>query len=320
MWCNKQVSSPTLEYNAPVMRAYLHRLGLALLVMLTITGCSAGTDSAITGTPADALPDSSATPDTSSLAALVAGEAITLAAFENELARFEAEQLSIGTNLATLEDYQSKVLQAMVDRLLLAQGAEAAGLGIDELAVMERLGGLILQIGGQERLDEWMQANFYSLESLLEALTKEILAARMVENIVAEMPLAADQVHASHILVVERATADYVYQQIQAGADFADLAQTYSTDTSTRLSGGDLGWFPPGTLTMPEVEAVAFALEPGEVSQPVESQLGYHLVKCNERAVHPLSPHALQRLRDEAVANWLNTQRETVTIEILISP
>jgi len=165
-----------------------------------------------------------------------------------------------------------------------------------------------------------MQANFYTLESLLEALATEILAARMVEKIVSEVPLTADQVHASHILVVDRTTADYVRQQILAGANFADMAETYSTDTSTLFSGGDLGWFPPGTLTMSEVEAVAFTLQPGEVSQPVESQLGYHIVKCIERGDHSLSPQALQRLRDEAVSNWLNIQRETVTIEILINP
>jgi hypothetical protein len=302
------------------MREYLRDFVLVILVTLIAAGCSAGPDPASTGTPVDTIPLASPTVDTSSFAALVGGEAITLTAFENELARYEADQLSIGTDLATLDDYESQVLQAMVDRLLLAQGAEAAGLGVDDLAVMERLGGLILEIGGQEHLDEWMQANFYTLESLLEALTTEILAARMVEKIVSEMPLSADQVHASHILVVDRATADYVHQQILAGADFADMAETYSTDTSTRLSGGELGWFPPGTLTIPEVEAVAFTLDPGEVSEPIESQLGYHIVKCNQRAEHPLSPRALQRLRDEAVSNWLNTQRETVTIEILISP
>jgi peptidyl-prolyl cis-trans isomerase C len=302
------------------MRINLRRPTLVLLGILLIAGCSSGPDSTATGTPDGSLPPASATLDSSNLAAVVGGEPITLASFDDELARFEADQLSIGIDLATLGDYQSLVLQAMIDRLLLAQGAQAAGLDIEDLAVMERLGGLILQIGGQERLDEWMQANFYTLESLLEALTKEMLAARMVEKIVSEMPTTADQVHASHILVADQATADYVHQQLLAGADFAELAEMYSTDTSTRLAGGDLGWFPRGTLTMPDVEAVAFSLEPGEVSQPVESQLGYHVLKCNERAEHPLSPQALQRLREEAVLNWLSNQRDITTIEILINP
>ena len=71
---------------------------------------------------------------------------------------------------------------------------------------------------------------------------------------------------------------------------------------------------------MPDVEEVAFSLEPGEVSQPVESLLGFHIVKCIERGEHPLSPQALQRQREAAVVDWLNSQRDTVAIEIFITP
>jgi hypothetical protein len=290
-----------------------------MIGVLWISACTTASPSPPTSTPATP-PEASPTIDTTTLAALVGGEAITLAAFEDEVARFEADQLAIGTDLATLGDYKSQVLQALIDRLLLAQGAEAAGLGIDDLAVIERLAGLTLQIGGQERLDEWMQVNFYDLESLLAALTEEILAARMVEKIVSEVPLTADQVHASHILVASQTMADYLHGQILAGADFATLAQAHSTDTSTRLAGGDLGWFPMGTLTMPDVEDVAFSLEPGQVSQPVESLLGFHIVKCNDRGEHPLSPQALQRQRESAVVDWLNSQRASVAIEIFITP
>ncbi len=296
------------------------RLATALIGMLWITACTTASSSTPASTLATPFPEASPTIDVTASAALVDGEVITLSEFEDELARFEADQLAIGTEVATPGDYQNQVLQAMIDRRLLAQGAAAAGLGIDDLEVIERLAGLTLQIGGQERLDEWMQAHFYTLESLLAALTEEILAARMVEKIVSEVPLTADQVHASHILVASQTMADYLHGQILAGADFATLAETYSTDTSTRLAGGDLGWFPVGTLTMPEVEEVAFALEPGQVSQPVESLLGFHIVKCNERGEHPLSPQALQRQREAAVVDWLNVQRETVTIEIFITP
>jgi parvulin-like peptidyl-prolyl isomerase len=165
-----------------------------------------------------------------------------------------------------------------------------------------------------------MQLHFYTLETLLAALTQEIMTAHMVEQIVSEVPLTAEQVHASHILVADRDTADYLYSQILAGSDFATLAELNSTDTSTRLSGGDLGWFSPGTLTMPEVEQAAFALQPGEVSQPIESLLGYHIVRCIERGEHPLSPQGLQRQREEAVMDWLSDQREQVAIQVFITP
>jgi len=307
-------------YNAPAMSRNAYRLTALVIGMLFVAGCSTALPSTATVIAETALPMASPTLDPSLLAALVGSEPITLSAFEDELVRFEGDQLGLGTDLATLENYRSQVLQAMIDRLLLAQGAQAAGLGIDDLAVMERLGGLILQIGGQEILDAWMQANFYTLETLLAALTEEMLAAKMVEKIVSELPLTAEQIHASHILVADQQSAQYLYQQILAGYDFATLAMVNSTDTSTRLAGGDLGWFPRGTLTMPEVEEIAFALEPGEVSQPVESVLGFHIVKCNDRGEHPLSPQAILRQREDAVASWLNAQRDRVEIEIFITP
>jgi parvulin-like peptidyl-prolyl isomerase len=254
------------------------------------------------------------------MAALVNGEGITMQAFEAELARFEADQLATGTDLATLEDYELQVLQAMIDQRLLAQGAQAAGHEFDELEVMEKLAGLALQIGGQEVLEDWMGTNFYTLESLLEALEEEMLAAKMVELIVSDVPTSMEQVHASHILVADPDTADYLHQRISFGDDFATLAVEYSTDTSTGLSGGDLGWFPPGTLTMPEVEEIAFTLQPGEVSEIIESALGFHIVKCIQRSDHPLSPEALRRQHEQAVIDWLNDQYDIVSREILITP
>ena len=240
--------------------------------------------------------------------------------FEDELARFEADQLAIGTDLATLEDYELQVLQAMIDQRLLAQGAQAAGHEFSELEVMEKLAGLALQIGGQDVLEDWMESNFYTLESLLVALEEEMLAAKMVEIIVSDVPTSMEQVHASHILVPDPVTAEYLRQRISFGDDFATLAGEYSTDTSTGLSGGDLGWFPRGTLTMPEVEEIAFNLEPGEVSEIIESTLGFHIVKCLERGEHPLSPDALRRQHEQAIIDWLDDQRDAVTIEVLITP
>ncbi|HEY71171.1 MAG TPA: hypothetical protein G4O08_11375 [Anaerolineae bacterium] len=298
---------------------------IVLIAALCLAACSPS-PSATPGTtspPSISSPDPLASPeatDSVPKAALVNGEGIALQAFESELARFEADQLAIGTDLATLEDYELQVLQAMIDQRLLAQGAQAAGYAFDELEVMEKLAGLALQIGGQDVLEDWMESNFYTLESLLEALEEEMLAAKMVELIVSDVPASLEQVHASHILVADPETAEYLHQRISFGDDFATLAVEYSTDTSTGLSGGDLGWFPRGTLTMPEVEEIAFTLQPGEVSEIIESALGFHIVKCIERGDHPLSPEALQRQHEQAVIDWLNEQHEIVAIEILITP
>ena len=84
-------------------------------------------------------------------------------------------------------------------------------------------------------------------------------------------------VQASHILVPSRDQATSLKQSIVEGADFASLAQQHSSCPS-RARGGDLGQFGPGMMVPPFQDA-AFALEVGAVSEPVQTQFGWHLIK-----------------------------------------
>jgi parvulin-like peptidyl-prolyl isomerase len=128
----------------------------------------------------------------------------------------------------------------------------------------------------------------------------------MTQRIVEGVPTTAEHVHARHILVDTSSEAERILAQLQAGADFAALARAHSQDTSTRETGGDLGFFPRGILVAPEVEEAAFALQPGQVSGVVSSALGYHLVQVVERDPdRPVSPESLRLLQDRAVQEWI---------------
>ena len=90
----------------------------------------------------------------------------------------------------------------------------------------------------------------------------------------------ATEYNASHILVETEEEAQSLIEELEGGADFAELAQQNSTGPSGP-NGGQLGWFSPGML-VPSFEEAVFELEVGEISAPVETQFGWHVVKLNE--------------------------------------
>jgi peptidyl-prolyl cis-trans isomerase C len=259
------------------------------------------------------------TPTPVPLAAVVNGQPIRLVDYLQEIARFEAAQITSGTELATLEEYQGQVLEALIERLLLAQGAQANGIVVDQDTLNTRVEELASDLGGNEAFSAWLSEVGYSLEDFRSALAEEILAAAMVDQIAAAVPETAEQVHARHILTGTRDEAEWLRGQLTAGNDFAILAGLYSLDPSTSLSGGDLGWFPRGYLLTVEVEEVAFSLQPGEIGEIVESPLGFHIVQSIERAEMTLEPDAMLKAREQAVKTWLASQREAAKIEILIA-
>jgi peptidyl-prolyl cis-trans isomerase C len=107
----------------------------------------------------------------------------------------------------------------------------------------------------------------------------------------------AMEYNASHILVETEEEAAAIVAEIEGGADFSALAQERSTGPSGP-SGGDLGWFGAGMMVEP-FEAAVFALEPGQVSAPVQTQFGWHVIRLNETREMPAP--TLDEVRDQIV-------------------
>lgn len=139
------------------------------------------------------------------------------------------------------------------------------------------------------------------------AVTEEAIKAAYDARIAAMPP--ATEYHAAHILVADEAKAKDLKAQIDGGADFAELAKANSTDGSAS-NGGDLGWFGVGMMVKPFEDAVV-AMKPGEVSAPVQTQFGWHLIKLDETrpAVPPtmddLRPEVTQELQRKAVDDYV---------------
>jgi foldase protein PrsA len=116
------------------------------------------------------------------------------------------------------------------------------------------------------------------------------------------------QIRASHILVADEATAKEVKKKLAAGEKFEDLAAEYSTDPGSGQNGGDLGWFGEGAMVK-EFQDAAFKLKEGEVSEPVKSEFGYHIIKVTE-TVKPFEE--MKESLKEEVRNQKIQQPDTI--------
>jgi len=112
-----------------------------------------------------------------------------------------------------------------------------------------------------------------------------------------------------NILVADEDTANEVVEKLAAGDDFVDLAAEYSLDTSNKDNGGDLDWFSRGAMVQPFEEA-AFALEVGDISDPVQTDFGWHILESLGKDDLLLDPSAYQQLRNQAFTDWL-AEKET---------
>ena len=263
-----------------------------------------------TSPPAPSQPPPTATPS-GPLAAKVNGEGILLSELNAELERFQAADKETGKNTPD-DKARQQVLDELVNQTLLAQAAYKDGYKLDDAAFQARLDQLTQQAGGASALVDWEKRNSYDDTSFRLALRRSLAAAWERDKIINAVPATAEQVHAAQILVLDEGTALKIEQQLQTGAKFATLVQQYDPTT-----GGELGWFPRGYLTQPEVEAAAFSLQPGQFSQVIKTSFGFHIIEVIERDdKHPLSPDARQTLQLQALDKWLQDQRTNGKIEV----
>jgi parvulin-like peptidyl-prolyl isomerase len=243
------------------------------------------------------------------MVALVNGEPITREEFQAELKRYQA---ALGTELAT-EDKQ-RVLDDLVDQLLLAQAAREKGYTSDEQVLQQRYDGLVAQLGSAQALKDWMASSGYDEASFRHSLARSIAAAWMRDQIAAGVPQAIEQVHARQILLYNSPEADSVLAQLRDGADFGELASQYDP-----AAGGDLGWFPPGYLLDASLDEAISSLQPGEFSAVIQTVAGYHILQVLERdPQRPLEPAARQALQLQALQDWLVERRSLSQIQVLL--
>ena len=292
---SSQMTSLFRPANLPSL---LKSLALALVLAVAPAAAYAQDTSA---EPSQEAPAPQPGPDT--VVATVGGEPIT----EADLA-FAAEDIGADLNQIPQEQIRAVLLSQMIDLKLMAQAGEKQGLTEDQLFKL-RL----------NYLTDRALRRAYSKLAISDTITPEAVKAEYDKQ-VAAIP-DEDEIHARHILVSTEDDAKAIKAQLDGGADFIELAKAKSIEPNAAQSGGDLGYFKRGVMVKPFADAV-FAMQVGQISDPVQTQFGWHIIKVEDRrpAAKPTLEEMTQQIGQQLyVAKYRETfdaLRKAATIDI----
>ncbi|WP_409226807.1 peptidylprolyl isomerase [Gudongella sp. SC589] len=195
-----------------------------------------------------------------------------------------------------LQQNGPEVLEALILEKMIMMEMEANDIEVSDEALQEELNEMKNSYGGEEAFQEAIQYYGFTeasvmnniklnlgIEALMEPyidITEDEVLQYFIQN--KEEFDTSEQVNASHILVDTEEEARDIKQQLDDGGDFAELAAEYSKDASNAQQGGALGFFGKGRMVAPFEEA-AFGMEPGEISDPVQTDFGFHIIRVEDK-------------------------------------
>jgi foldase protein PrsA len=262
---------------------------------------------------------------------VVNGEKVSSAEFQ-ELVKFE---YYIQTGGAPIEQYGITPVEfaeyaqdTIINGIIIRQQAEQRGVAVSDAEIEAEV---LLTFGGEGATSEEAQAGRddfilpasettgLSVEKLQALLHDRIGTGMLAERLIEELDFPVDQtqesVHAAHIMVETEEEAQAVIERLNAGEDFAAIAAELSLDTVSGANGGDLDWFARGMMIAPFEEA-AFALEAGQISAPVQTQFGWHVIKVLERGDVPTTEAEQQAQRQQLFSEELEKWRSEAEIVV----
>jgi parvulin-like peptidyl-prolyl isomerase len=262
-----------------------------------------------------------------------------------------------GDHLERLTRFREEAMNMLIEQALVAQAAEQSGIVVPEDVIEMQFNELREAFDTELSFELRLEDEGFTEESMREHIGRTLAAARYVDDVrvsvseVSEKELEQfyldnedrltypEQVRVRHILLAWklgstpesraslREEIAVLLARARLGEDFAALALEHSDDTGTKAAGGDTGLFQRGEM-VPPFEAAAFALEIGEISEPVETRFGLHILKKEEHLQphllpldeirEQLSEYLISVRREQAVDSEIERLRAAADIQILI--
>ncbi|HEO8420207.1 peptidylprolyl isomerase [Niallia sp. FSL W8-0635] len=256
----------------------------------------------------------------------------TIATVDKE--KITQEQLNEELN----KQYGASVLNTMISNKVVDLEADKEKVKVTDKEIKAELDKMVEQYGGQDTFNMLLAQNGLTEDVFKEQIEQNLKVTKILEPSIEitddeiktyfEDNKASfdtpEQVEASHILVEDEKTAKEVKKKIDEGGDFAELAKEYSTDTQTAENGGELGYFSTGQM-VEAFDKAAFAMEVDEISDPVKTDYGYHIIKVTgkkeakeatlEDSKEQIKEALLDQKVQEQASTWLSEATAKYKIE-----
>ncbi|CAI9395736.1 peptidylprolyl isomerase [Niallia sp. Sow4_A1] len=256
----------------------------------------------------------------------------TVATVDKE--KITQEQLNEELN----KQYGASVLSMMISNKVVDLEADKEKVKVTDKEIQAELDKMVEQYGGQDTFNTLLAQNGLTEDVFKEQIEQNLKVTKILEPSIEitddeiktyfednkESLDTPEQVEASHILVEDEETAKEVKKKLDEGGDFAELAKEYSTDTQTKESGGELGYFSSGQM-VEEFDKAAFAMDVDEISDPVKTDYGYHIIKVTgkqeakeatlEESKDQIKETLLDQKVQEQASTWLSEATAKYKIE-----
>ncbi len=234
------------------------------------------------------------------------------------------------------------VIQQLVEREILLTAAAERKLTASDAEVETRIKGVKTNFPDEAGFKKALAENGIDYNAFRTHVAQSVLIEKLRDSLTKDATVSIPQaqeafaknedhfkiqeeVKASHILVKTEKEAKDLVAKLKGGADFAELARKHSEDTGSKDSGGDLGFFARGRM-VPEFEQAAFGMKPGQLSEPIKSQFGYHVIKVADRHQPRNRPfeevkseildQMLKGKKEKDFGDWLTKQKDTAKVVI----
>ncbi|MAH13314.1 MAG: hypothetical protein CMO33_06170 [Verrucomicrobia bacterium] len=279
---------------------------------------------------------------------IINGQEIPQAFFEQRLQEIYPEvQQRLGDKPPAIIELSARdeARERVIEEALIEQEIDRVNPPADEALVQQELKKMLKKQETKRQLKQAGRNREIVINNMRKQLYRRLQAYEIMEAAMHQDPASdedveefynknlnhfktLEQIHASHILIrdksdIGREKLDVVIEALDSGRDFEELAREFSEDTSSE-QGGDLGWLPRGQ-TVAKFEKVAFSLELDEISDPFETEFGWHIVRLHERqdartqsleeVSEQIAMMLLRERRNESYRLFLQDLKEKATIE-----